>query len=552
MSIPALSAAVALAAAATAQSLTFAEGAPTSLAIVTVAETDPNGAATTVLQGVQLLPVEVTGRTLGQQHDGTRSRRVERAGIARVELPGGGRVFRYVRSGGQAWGFLHVDAGGAPHVVLERPGAGAALADPFVDRIAVDAGGAHAAVPLLAGGLAIVRLDGGTFASTGRADRVVAPGTPLEEKSVMLGAGTVYFQDENHRLWRCAVADGAVPVDVSPPAAPNGELEDQMALSRDGGVLVFLYGPDDQQRLWRLGPAGPATVLPPGPDEYEEPGYLPEELGEPALLLSDDGSRLFYVDSEPDDELWLLDTTGALPPLQITADTLFQPYIGGHILPRFRGAALDVAIGDPGQMDWFHVDLANGGVVGNLTNTGTAAPPFASGTIDPADAIAAGGALLVTDHQAAGLALRRVDPVNGGLTTLQQGLLAAPVTGSALAGPADVLVRTAAGERLYAGTTGSLFAPLPPGLGVTAPVHGVGFAATWLHLANDWGVVCLYLHDGSLATGPFEHGVTQLAATGSGGLVVVGGTVRYFAPGVAVALNRPPVALRLCLSGAGG
>ena len=537
-----------------AQALTFAEGVPGSLAVVTVAEAFPNGVARTVLHGVELLPIEITGRTLGQEHDPGRARRVERHGIARVELPGGGRVFRYRRGAGQAWGFLHVDATGAARVVLERPGTGAALADPFADRIAVDADGMHAAVALVAGGLVLVRLDGGTFASTARADRLVQPGALLEEQSVLVGAGTVYFQDENHRLWRCAVADGNTPVDITPPPVPNGELEDQMALARDGSVLVFLYGPDDLQRLWRAGPTGTASVLPPPPDDYEDPGYLPEGAGEPALLLADDGSRLLYVDSDPRDELWLLDLAGVLPPLQITADHHFQPYIGGHILPRFHGPRLAVAIGDVAAMDWFAVDLANGGSVANLTNTGTPLPPFASGVLDPADGLTAGGTLLVTDRQPAGLTLRRVDPLAGGLATLEHGLLGPAVPGAALAGAgaADVLVRTTAGERLYAGTTGALFAPLPPGLALTPPVHGHGFAATWLHLANGWGSVCLYRHDGSLATGPFEQGVTQLTATAAGGLVVVGNPVRYFAPGVSLVLNRPAAAVRLCLSGAGG
>jgi hypothetical protein len=294
-----------------------------------------------------------------------------------------------------------------------------------------------------------------------------------------------------------------------------------------------------------------ATVLPPPPDKYEEPGYLPEEPGEPAMLLADDGSRLFYVDSEPRDELWLLDVQGLLPPLQITDDVHFEPYIGGHILPRFLGHQLTVAIGDVATMDWFAADLANGGTVENRTDTGTATPPFAAGTLDPTDALAAGAALLVTDQQPGGLTLRRVDTVNGGLATLQQGLLAPPIAGSALAGGADVLVRTTAGERLY-GASGALLAPLPPDIALTPPVHGAGFAATWVHLTNGWGAVFLYLPGGPVVTGPFESGVTQLAATAGGGLVVVADPVRYHAPGVSVVLNRPQVALRLCLSGAGG
>jgi hypothetical protein len=31
----------------------------------------------------------------------------------------------------------------------------------------------------------------------------------------------------------------------------------------------------------------------------------------------------------------MVDVAGVLPPLQITKDQIFQPYIGSHILPRF-------------------------------------------------------------------------------------------------------------------------------------------------------------------------------------------------------------------------
>jgi hypothetical protein len=43
----------------------------------------------------------------------------------------------------------------------------------------------------------------------------------------------------------------------------------------------------------------------------------------------------------------------------------------------------------------------------------------------------------------------------------------------------------------------------------------------------------------------------QLVLTPNNGVVVVGSTVRYLAPGVFVVLNRPAAAMRVCLSGAG-
>lgn len=543
----------ALAVAAAAQTITFAEGTATSLQIVAVAEQNPNGPAVVVLANVELMPLEVTGRTLADEADAARSRRLVRHGIARVELPGGGRLFHYRRAGGQYWGFLRIAADGAPAVVLELPGAGGALASPFADRIAVAADGVHAAVPLAAGGLHVVRLDGSLYASTGRPDRLAAGATiVVVPTSVMAGAAHVFFVTAADQVMRCGFADGAGPVDVSPPPVANAVLKDEMALSRDGQHAVFLHGPVLQQRLWQVGTAGPATVLPPPPSKYEEPGYLPEGPGEPAMLLNDDGTRLFFIDANVRDELHLLDLGGALPALQITENGIFQPYIGAHILPKFHGPALTVAIGDPGQMDWFRVALdAQGGTVANLTGTGSLQQPFPSGQLDPVQATDTGSALLIAEQQAAALALRRLDPQTGANTIVQQDLLAPPQPGSATTGVADVRTAGIGGDRLYRGTTGNPFAQSPAGVLLTAPVHGPVFAATWVHLPIDWGMVAIYLADGTVLAGPLEYGLQQLVATASGGLVLVGHPLRYLAPGVFTVINRPAASVRLCLSGAG-
>jgi len=537
-----------------AQQLTFAEGTITNLQIVALPESNPLAAGTTLLQNVEFVPIEQTGRTIAHEADASRARRIERHGLQRIELPGGGRLFCYKRNGGQYWGLLHIAASGAGQVVLELAGVGPGLLDPFADRIGVHADGLHAVVPLVAGGAHFVRLDGGVYGSTGRADRFVMPAAlPLIPTSVMVGATVAFFQTADARLWRCGIADGLQPVDVSPPPVPNGEWKDQMVLSRDGSRLVFLYGPRDQQRLFAIGTTGPASLLPPPPSKYEEPGYLPEDPGEPAMLLSDDGTRLFFVDSIVRDELHLLDLTGSLPALQITANAIFQPYIGMHILPRFLGAALLVAIGDPGQMDWFRASLnAPGGTVVNLTGTGSLQQPFPSGQIDPVQAIDTGGPWLIAEQQLAAMALRRLDPVTGANTIVQQDLLAVPQMGSATTGTADLLVQGSSGERIYRGGTANLFPPTPAGVLLTPPVSGPLLSATWVHLASDWGIVALYLPNGALLTGSIEHGVRQLAMTEAGGVVLVGTPLRYLAPGVFAVLNRPAVPVRWCLSGAGG
>lgn len=541
-----------------AQTLTFAEGSPAGWTVVSVPETNPNAPDTVVLQNAEFLPVEITGRTLAQELDVTRSRLTTHAGVPRVELPGGGRLFRYRRAGGQFYGFLHVDAAGAAHVVFERPGVGTLLEDPFLDRIAVAADGRHAAIGRLAGGLFVVRLDGGVFASTGTpARQVLANNLDVFPASVMVGATVVWFlvdgSQNQVQVMRCDLADGAQPVDVTPPLVPNADFKDQLAMTRDGSRIVFLYGLQQQMRLYTCDQNGTSVALPLPPSKYEEANYLPEGAGEPAMLLNDSGTRLFYVDAQLRDELGLCDLTGVLPPLQITESTIFQPYIGTHILPKFAVDRLVVAIGDPAAMDWFRAELAPGtGTVVNLTGTGSLAQPFPSGTLDPVQAADANGQLLVVENQPGGTALRRIDPLSGAQTVLQQGVLGAPEVGSTNAGAPDVLVRSVAGESLYLGDTGALLGTLPPGLTLTAPVRGPGFAATWVALPNLIGCSAFYLPGGTLLTGPVEVDLKQICLTLAGGIVLNGSTVRYYAPGVSVVLNRPAVAARLCLSGAGG
>lgn len=538
-----------------AQTLTLAEGAPGALQVVALAEANPNGPATTVLQNVEFLPLEITARTRARELDTTRSRRTTRNGLDRVELPGGGRLFRYRRSGGAFYGFLLVLPDGSPHVVFERAGTGSALDDPFTDRIAVADDGAHAAIGLLAGGLWAVRLDGGTYPSTGRADRQVAPAaSEVLPASVLLGPSHAFWITNQDEVFRCSLADLATAVAVSPPLVQHGRFQDQMALSHDGQHCVFLYGPRDQQQFWHVATNGGPVLLPPPPSKYEAANYLPEGAGEPSMLVDDAGTRLFYIDSTVRDELHLLDLNGVLPDLQITENQIFQPYIGAHILPKFTPTAdLLVAIGDPAAMDWFRVSMsAQGGAVTNLTGTGSLQQPFPAGALDPLQAADTGAAVLVTEQAANGQVLRKFDAATGAQAVVQQAVTDAPQVGSTFAGAGDTLVHGAGGDVLYHGTAASFFAATPSGVLLTPPVQGPFVSATWVHLTNGWGAVVLYLPDGTLIPGPFEFGVGQITMTLQGGVVIVGANVRYVAPGADLVLNRPAAASRVVLSGAGG
>ena len=534
-----------------AQTITFAEGTPTSLSVVSVSETAPNGAATTIVQDIEILPVEITGRVLGQESDSARSRRLTQNGMVRVELPNGGRLFRYRRNGGAQWGFLHVADDGSARVVLEQPGAFGA--DPFEDRIGIARNGSHFAVPLLVGGLFVVRLDGNNYSSTGTPHRLIATSIIAEPTAVMVGEQVVWYQSEQLEVFRCGLGDNAVPVNVSSSPQPNAILKDQMAMSGDGSRIVWLYGPQQQQRLWTATTSSGPSVLPPLASKYEDPGYLPEEPGSPALMLNEDGSRLFFIDSEVRDELYLLDTSGALPTLQITEDAIFEPYIGVHILPSFMAGAITVAIGDPNLMDWYRASLdASGGTVVNLTATGSATQPFPEGTIDPSTIAVIGTTQFAVEQGATTLRLRRIDLATGTQSLLYHDVLEAPRRGTGFGETADLIVRTSAGDRLFTNASALPLYALPPGLNLAPSARGPVFSAVWATIAGtNWGAPAYYLPNGQFVTGSLENGLQQLVTTRQNGVVLVGATLRYVSPGVSVVIQRPTVAWRRCLSGAG-
>ncbi|MCA8951861.1 MAG: hypothetical protein KDE27_20290 [Planctomycetes bacterium] len=536
---------------AAAQQICLAEGTATSLQITTIDESNPNGPGTVVLQDVEFLPIELTGRTLAREHDATRARRIERNGLLRIELPDGGRVLRYRRVGGQFWGFLHVARDGSARVVLEQAGLPGNV-DPFMDRVAIADDGAHGAVGLLAGGMFVFKLDGTVYPSTGRPDRlVVAAPKEVEPTGVMVGPTHVFYATDDEEIFRCSLADGAVPFDLTPPPVPNVRIGGELAMSRDGQHVVFLYGPQHLQQLWHAGTVGAATLLPPPAAKYEDPNYLPEGNGGPAMLLNDDGTRLFFVDASLRDELYLLDLQGTLPTLHVTDDPIFEPYIGVYILPKFDGNNLLIAIGDLNRMDWYRSGLsASGGTVQNLTATGTVTQPYFPGTLDPRAAADAGNELFVLEQRQGGVDLRRLDVATGSSTVVQQGASLTLGVGTALTGPADILVSGSGGDRLYVGGSHQPFATTPAGIAMTVPSQGI-FAATWVHLQNNFGVPVFYLPDGTLLPGAFGQGRPQIAMTAADGVVIDDGTLRYIALGVDVVVQRPPAAVRLVLSGAG-
>lgn len=562
MSLRVLTACFLSCAAVLAQGLTVVDG-PTmqSLDVHVWPQAGTSGNATLLLQGVEFLPIEISGRGGSQELKIDAARRETRNGITRIELPGGRRIFAYSRLGGLFHGYLLVDTNGEARVLIEQAGIGfGGVASPFADRVAVDRLGQTMCVVSATGGIHVFKLDGSTFASTGTAARFTQHNAALiaEPLSLMVGPTHLFFVTGGDRIWRMPLADLGDPVHCTPPVGLGSyRLKPELAMSGDGTKVAFLYGATNSTlQIYMLGTTGSATLLSPPASRYEDANYLPEGTGHIKLLLNDDGSRLFYVDGIIRDESHLLDTTGAFGDLQITQDSIFQPYIGIHILPSFKGNQLIASIGDPNLMDWFSAEVsATGNVVRNMTGTGSFAQPFPSGTMIPTDLGIAGNRAFVTDaspQNPSVQSLRVLDLATSTSTTLYNDL-DGPIVAGATTGPLPDLVVPGIGDRLFDGTTGNLIAAAPPGIRIGTPITGSWFRVAPVKLPPDWTALVFYFPDGTGVFGPLVHRMRQVAITHQD-LLALSTDQNLTTMGVGVAQAQaplaPPQAIRLLLSGA--
>ena len=545
--LPGLPIAVAaLAAAAPAQtSLTLLEGATQQdLQLRVLDERDPTSTGQILLTQLEVLPVEITRRTVQQSLRPNRPRRLTRHGVPRIELPPGGRLLRYRLRGGQRHGVLWVDAGGAATAILELP-SGIAQTNPFADRFAVANDGLHAAFITATGVLHLARLDGQVYTSTQSPTRAVpAPGV-IDPVSVCAGATHVFFQTEDERVWRCAYADGAPAVAVTPPKAPGARLKEEMAMSDDGHSVVFLLGPKPLFDLWLINSTGPARKLAAPSSKYEEPGYLPETTGGPRLLLNETGTRLLFTDAINREEIYLLDTTGTTTTTHITSDGNFAPYIGTIIVPSFASNTVTLGIGDPDAFDWYAASTASAGIVSLTRTGGRVAPPYGAGTLVPtAGYPLASGLVLSTEVAPGGPQLRWLAPSTGTSGIAATALRGAPELGE---GPAPVvLVPGQLGDALL---TGSLATTLrgPAGIWLSAPEQGPGLSAFTATIPGGPAAAILMIPGGGLIALPPDPALRQVVLTAGNGLLLNGSVLTYARPGLVVTIPSPST-IRVVLS----
>lgn len=513
-----------------AQRVFFAEGPDAaSLRLLVFDERRPGLPAVVVRESLHFLPIELTNRLPEASLRDDRPRLDTVDGLTWVQLGNGSRMFSYQLRGGEVYGYLQVGIQGAHRILLELPGTGiTGLVSPFADRLGVAPDSRHAAIATVDGRLFILRLDGGVFASSGSSWRQLLLTAPAMPISVTPGESVVFVATEDHRLWRIPLADGGALEDVTPAPPLDPVLKDQLVLSGDGRSLAFLYGPRDLFSIYLCGESGTAIALPPVPAKYEEPGYLPEDIGGPRMMLNHDGSRLLYTDATDRDEIFLLDTSGATSATHLTGDLNFRPYIGIGILPSFIGGALVIAIG---ELSLYDIYSANTGVpaISNLTQSpGNVMMPFGEGILDLAESgPIRSGQLLARASHAGGEELLRLTPGVDSETVLDR--VTGPLRrGIGIGAIPGYLISTERGDVLLSGVDGSPLFTAPPGIDLSRPVAGPDNSYE-LFLASIPGATALVarLSSGFILPILVRSDLRRFSLTGIGNLVLVGNGLEH-------------------------
>ncbi|MHC5066093.1 MAG: TolB-like translocation protein [Planctomycetota bacterium] len=507
-----------------AQGVFFVDG-PSSadLSMKLFDERSPDAPPLVLREAVEFLAIEITNRLPEVDLRVDRPRLRQDAGLHWVELPNSNRLFSYRLRGGEVYGLLQVAPGGVHRFLLELPGAGfSGLGSPFTDRFGVAPDGRHAAATTIDGRVFLIRLDGGLYTSTGTAWREITSGELVMPFSLTPSAESLFYATEDQRVWRLPFGDETLPEDVTPPAPVDPDLKDQFTLSGDGRRMVFLYGEKQRYELFLIESTGPAVALSPPPAKYEEPGYLPEDLKGPRMLLNADGSRLMYTDSSSRDEIYLLDISGQSSSVHVTGDENFEPYIGIGILPIFIADLLTIGIGEP---DAFDVFRATTGIplVENLSQSpGNQSLPFHEGRnrFEQLATPGSGGILAQTDEPAGGQLLR-LESGQASAVILDQ--LQGPLRrGIGLDSVPDYQVSAAAGDVILSGKDGTSLFRGPAGVNLSPPVSGPGNSFTlFLAGVQDLAAVVLRLPDGFVLPLLLEPGLRGFNLTRTNALLLI-------------------------------
>lgn len=362
------------------------EGTPGGVARVRVYDevTGNLVAAPTGLQRIQLLPLEVNGRTeLHTFQPGVTRLRGDVPSANRAQLPNQqGSIYHFARpqpDGSRVFGFFQVDSDGSARNVLELLGVGPGnTSDPFVPRLAfAPAGDAFLVVTVTAAGGNVLEV------------QLSDPVQVIDRTANLPPRRFFPFSLQLASTWGVGISTRGVLrfdrpgpgvvnlVNFGAAAAPtrfSGHVvlseNEQWAAFTAGGVApgldVYVCGPNDTARIVTQAPM-PITGA----------GFAPEALDGPHLAVANDGQACAWrteelVQGAPVRECWVGRAQAPTPPQQLSADTNFLDTLDEIGLFIFRPSGkLFVAVGAqqiPGANALENTDLYTVDIPASLTN----------------------------------------------------------------------------------------------------------------------------------------------------------------------------------------
>ncbi|MFT7676529.1 MAG: hypothetical protein ACI8QC_000500, partial [Planctomycetota bacterium] len=378
------------------------------------------------LARMELLEIDMVGRTALDRWDPTRVRHLDDVPGGRLSLPDGrGCLYRYKRlnnAGRTHFGFLLLEAHGGLRLLLDRQGTGLTTqTDPFLPFLAFDSNAESfvaATRPEAGGDLLIVNLANGQYASPTEA---LAPlefgiaGHGLADNwgYAVSTTGILRFNRGPLAQAEFVTVAGGAPAWFSGQAAwsPQRSRVVTTAGSSSSALIAYVFGPS--------GEAFPASST---PAALAGAGYLPQMLGGPTLAVDDAGECAAWVESGITRELFIgrADSPTPAPGMHISSDAKFSDTFGETGLIKVNGpGSFTFALGereDPilGGLEGADFYRATVGTMGSLTLeniTGTSGdlqePFFGSPSITPQEQLVVPGVgLLIYDDSGLLIAVR--------------------------------------------------------------------------------------------------------------------------------------------------
>ncbi len=303
-----------------------------------------------LLEDIRFLPLEISGRTgLDSLNPSLAQLRYDIPGANRVLLPGGaGSLYRYhtVRTFGQIFGFLLIDADGTARVVFEFAGYGVdGLLDPFGVFCAIEGSTLWiTSVPEVGGDLFEIDLVAGT---TINRTMTLADLTFHEQGMALFpGYGIVMTASGPLRLDR----NRGLPELLSFEGLPPAWFAPDIVSSYDATTFAFIAGSSETDTHIFYGRAdGVVKRASDTPTGMTSAGFAYDTVNGPWLALSTDGSVCAWISQGNSRELFIreLEAIEITTEFQVTHDVRFTDTLNDSgVIAFFSPESLVVLVGD--------------------------------------------------------------------------------------------------------------------------------------------------------------------------------------------------------------